>query len=539
MKHSTPKSSVSVLESAPVLGRKDNMGVGAESVPDNHSPSVGARVFQNTIVQLGGRGFSLLLSAAASILLARYLGRERMGEYGALYAYLGLYSFLATFCLEPILAREVSRRRSEATQILHTGSMVGLSFALVGTILAPLLAPLFGYAGELRWIVVVGALDLLILPPIRLPTIVFQVDMRQWFVVGIGLLRQALWLVAIVLLALGNAAFYQVVIARLLCGVLEAFVFFKLSYRSGFLSGPRRFDWSQARRLLEYGYPMVVSAIAAGIFFRIDQVMLHKMVGDLALGPYVVAVQLTEQFGALPVALITSLAPVLAVTVGQEVLFRHYLKLSYRFLTAVVFFVCAVITPITAPVIALLYGKEFLSSADLINVLIWSEVPLFLGVVVTHALIAKNLQRYFPISAAVGAAMNIGLNLAFIPHWGALGASWATVISYTFAAILMYLAFQPSRAIAWDGLCIAAPPFAVTLVITFALRFWPVHFAVKCLAAIALYAVGAWLTGTVRKPEIDQLKEMIQRTLKRGRPDTARNEEPGKSKSAVPARGGK
>jgi PST family polysaccharide transporter len=263
---------------------------------------------------------------------------------------------------------------------------------------------------------------------------------------------------------------------------------------------------------------MVLSAIAAGIFFRIDQVMLHKMVGARALGPYVVAVQLTEQFGALPVALITSLAPVLAVTVGQEVLFRHYLKLSYRFLTAVVFFVCAVITPITAPVIAFLYGKEFLSSADLINVLIWSEVPLFLGVVVTHALVAKNLQRYFPISAAVGAAMNVGLNLVMIPHWGALGASWATVISYTFASILMYLAFQPSRSIAWDGLCVAAPPFAVTLAITIALRFWSAHFAVKCLAAIALYAVGACLTGIVRKSEIVHLKEIVRRALSRAQP---------------------
>jgi PST family polysaccharide transporter len=494
------------------------MDGGAESGASKYSASVGKSVFQNTIVQLGGRGFSLLLSAIGSILLARYLGRERMGEYGALYAYLGLYSFLATFCLEPILAREVSRRRSEATRIFHTGSMVALFFALAGTIMAPLLGPLFGYAGQLRWLVVVAALDLLILPPIRLPAIVFQVDMKQWIAVGIGLLRQILWLVAIVMLALRDAAFYQVVIVRLLCGIIEAFVFFKLSYRQEFLSGPRHFDWSEARRLLQYGYPMVASALAAGIFFRIDQVMLHKMVGARALGPYVVAVQLTEQFGALPVALITSLAPVLAVSVGQEVLFQHYLKLSFRFLMTIVFFVCAVITPITRPVIALLYGKEFLSSADLINVLIWSEVPLFLGVVITHALIAKNLQRYFPISAAVGAAMNIGLNLVFIPYWGALGASWATVISYMFAAVLMYLAFKPSRVIAWDGLCIAAPPFAVALAITFTLHFWPVHFAAKFLAASALYVVGAWLTGTVRKLEIDHLKEMIYGTLKRGQP---------------------
>jgi O-antigen/teichoic acid export membrane protein len=521
MNHPISGPPLPVFESTPVPAREDASGADAASVPDKRGATVGTRVFQNTMVLLGGRGFSLLLSAAASILLARYLGRDRMGEYGALYAYLSLYSWLATFCLEPILAREVSQRRSEATQIFHTGSMIALSFALAGTLLAPLLAPLFGYAGQLRWLVAVAALDLLILPPIRLPGIVFQVDMKQWFAVGIGLLRQVLWLAAIVLLAMRNAAFYQVVIARLFCGIIEAAVFLKLSYRPGFLSGPRRFDWSEAKRLLQYGYPMVLSAITSGIYFRIDQVMLHKMAGARALGPYVVAVQLTEQFGALPVALISSLAPVLAVTVGQEQLFHHYLRLSYRFLMAVVFLVCAVIAPITMPVVALLYGKEFLASADLINVLIWSEVPLFLGVVVAHALIAKNLQRYFPISAAVGAAMNIGLNLIFIPRWGALGASWATVISYTFAAILMYLAFQSSRAIAWEGLCIAAPPFAVTLAITFALRFWPVHFAVKCLAATALYAVGAWLTGTVRKPEIDHLREIIYRALKRVRPETA------------------
>jgi O-antigen/teichoic acid export membrane protein len=261
MKHSMPKPSAPTLQGTTVLGPEDHLDDGTESVAGKYIVGVGARVFQNTIVHLGGRGVSLLLSAAASILLARYLGRERMGEYGALYAYLGLYSFLATFCLEPILAREVSRRRSEATQIFHTGSMVALSFALAGTILAPLLAPAFGYAGQLRWLVSVAALDLLILPPIRLPAIVFQVDMKQWIGVGIGLLRQVLWLAAIALLALRNAAFYQVVIARLFCGVIEAFVFFRVSYHQGSLTGPRRFDWTEARRLLQYGYPFFLGLI--------------------------------------------------------------------------------------------------------------------------------------------------------------------------------------------------------------------------------------------------------------------------------------
>ncbi len=520
MNRSASSTPLAAPEEVPARVRGDEPAANAETAPSENRLSAGTRVFQNTVVLLGGRFLALLLSAVTSILLARYLGRERMGQYGALYAYLALYSWLATFCLEQILAREVSRRRSEAAMIFHTGSMIGLSFALAGAILAPLLAPLFGYSGQLRWLVAVAALDLLILPPIRLPGIVFQVDMRQWFSVGVGLVRQVLWVAALVLLAMRNAAFYQVIIARTICGVIEAVIVLKLCYRPGLLTGPRRFDWTEARGLLRYAYPLAMSAIAGGVFLRIDQVMLHNMTGDRALGPYVVAVQLTEQFGALPVALVSSLFPVLALTAGQEEQFRHYLGVSYRFLMVVVFFVCAVITPITAPVVALLYGKEFLSSAGLINVLIWSEVPLFLGVALTNALIAKNLQRYLPVSTVVGAVMNIGLNLWFIPRWGALGASWATVISYAVATVLFYLVFRPARAMTLQGLRIALPPFALALAITIGLHFWPVHFVVKLLVATALYIVGAWLTGTVRRSEIERLLELVRAALRLPRPET-------------------
>ena len=88
-------------------------------------PRVGTRVFQNTLAQLVGRGVGLLFSAATSILLARFLGRERMGEYGAVYAYLALYTWIGTFGLEQILAREASQRRTEAASIFFMGPPSG------------------------------------------------------------------------------------------------------------------------------------------------------------------------------------------------------------------------------------------------------------------------------------------------------------------------------------------------------------------------------------------------------------------------------
>src|SRR5215468_3753255 len=101
---------------------------GEESAPPAETssaakPSLGTQVFHNTAAQLIGRVVSIGLSAATSILLARYLGKERLGEYGAIYAYLALYGFFATFCLEQILVREISVRRAQGAEIFRTATL--------------------------------------------------------------------------------------------------------------------------------------------------------------------------------------------------------------------------------------------------------------------------------------------------------------------------------------------------------------------------------------------------------------------------------
>src|ERR1700745_3922823 len=97
-------------------------------------PSLGGRGFQNTAAQLGGRVIGIFLSAGTSILLARFLGKEKLGEYGAIYAYLSLYGFFATFCLEQILAREISVRRHQSAEIFHTARLTVLGLSLLGTL---------------------------------------------------------------------------------------------------------------------------------------------------------------------------------------------------------------------------------------------------------------------------------------------------------------------------------------------------------------------------------------------------------------------
>jgi len=447
---------------------------------------------------------------ATSILLVRFLGRERVGEYGALYAYLSFFSFLSTGALAQILAREASVRRSAAAQIFHVATIVAFSFALFGAVLAYLLGPLFGFHGMLHWLILVAAVDALLLPPFNQPAIIFQVDMRQWFPVSVSAMRQILWLLAVVLLALRNAAFYDVIIARTMCGMAETAGILVLLKKKGSLTGPRLFEWSEARLLVREALPLAVTALAVSIYHRIDQVMLHNMSGDKILGPYVVAVQMTEFFSLLPNALMSSLFPALSQSASEPSRFDRYLRESYRFLMVVVFAACAVVTPIAAPFVQLFYGKEFLATAPLLIILIWSEVPIFFAAVLGNAMIAKGLQRYMPYSAFAGAAANVILNLWFIPRFGALGASWATVISYSVANIFFLLIFSELRTLIVRGLRFSLVPLLLALAISVSLHTIPVGFWIKFIFAALAYPLGAYLLGAIEKSDIVQLLRMVK-----------------------------
>lgn len=479
-------------------------------MPAAAAPGLGTRVFQNTAAQLAGRAISIALSAATSILLARYLGKEKLGQYGAIYAYLALYGFLGSFCLEQILAREISVRRAQAAEIFRTGTLTALGFSIAGLCIAPLAAPLFGYNGPLRWLIAVAALDSLILPPLRFSGIIFQVEMRLWYNVAIALVRQAMWLAAVVLLALRSAAFYEVIIARTVVGILEALIVVWTVKRVGLVEGQPRFISSEAKMMLREAFPLVVMMLAVQIYHRIDQVMLHKMSGDLVLGPYVIAVQLTELFSALPIALMISLFPALALSARDEKRFTGYLSESYRFLLLIAFAACALVTPVATPLILTFYGAQYLPTAGLLIVLIWSEVPVFFGVVLSNALVAKGIQKFTAYGAVAGAIANLLLNLVLIPRYGAMGASWATIVSYTIAGMAFPMLIREVRPVIWLGLKIALRPFLLALAIEAGLHYLPIAIPWKLLLATLAFAGGSLLTGAVGRRDVKRLLEMAR-----------------------------
>ena len=74
-----------------------------------------------------------------------------------------------------------------------------------------------------------------------------------------------------------------------------------------------------------------------------------------------------------------------------------------------------------------LYGPHFAPAARVLSIQIWAGVTVAMSFVHSRWLLAEGLQRYSLVYTALGACVNVSLNLLLIPRFGAQGAAWATL----------------------------------------------------------------------------------------------------------------
>src|SRR5437773_4361010 len=475
--------------------------------------SSATKVVQNTSVLLIGRIGSALIGGASSVLLVRCLGSEQFGEFSSLYAFVALFAWLATLGIEPVLTREAARRRERAGSIVATGIALCSIFAIVATVLVILLASHLGFRGKLQVLVVFAAIELLGFGPPRLAGAIFQVDLKQWYGTGINIARQILWLLIILLLAKTKASLTSIVLGRLSTSFAETILILVLSAR--FLQPPRRIIVQDFGLYLRACAPIALSTLLAGIYLRIDQVMLHNLASDSILGFYSAAVKVSELFEMLPAALLSSLFPILAVAANNNQRMAVHMDRVFRYVMAAAGLLCTLVSVGAGLIVRALYGPEFDTSAHLLGILIWSEFAVFFGSAIANLLLARSLQNYLLYPTIAGAVVNILLNFIWIPRYAAVGSAWATLISYTVAWTVVLLGFTDTRGMVWEGLRKGIPVVLVSCagaLIAGSLPFTPI---LRVVIALALYGVGLSFMGTIKRDDIQYLRTAVNETLGR------------------------
>lgn len=118
---------------------------------------------------------------------------------------------------------------------------------------------------------------------------------------------------------------------------------------------------------------------------------------------------------------------------------------------------------------------------------------------------------YYPLMTSSAAALNIALNLLWIPRWGILGAAWATVAGYTLMAGMGFYFSQHHypMPIEWGrlGRVVLAAGICYGLSLT-APEPLPSRLALKA-GALLLFPVVLVALGFFRPPEMARLKAIL------------------------------
>jgi polysaccharide transporter, PST family len=185
-----------------------------------------------------------------------------------------------------------------------------------------------------------------------------------------------------------------------------------------------------AKKLLSQGWPLIFAAFMIMIYMRIDQIMLGEMVNDYEVGTYSAALKLSEIWYIIPTIICNSFFPSIieAKKLGQETYFRKIQNL-FDVLFLISFAIAVLVALSSNLIIDILYGDQYKDAAIILAIHIWTSVFVFLGVGSSNFFIIENLQIKTFTRTAIGAVINIGLNLILIPKFMAVGAAVATLIS--------------------------------------------------------------------------------------------------------------
>ena len=196
--------------------------------------------------------------------------------------------------------------------------------------------------------------------------------------------------------------------------------------------GGRRGDEAGLLATLREGAVVGLAAFASIVYLRVDSVMLGFLRGSEAVGVYNVACRFMEGSLIPPIVFMNVFFPHLVKATD----FRTAVVRAARWLAAIGLVISAAVAFGGPPLIDLVYGAEYERVGRVSAVLALAIAPIYVGTLLTQALVASDRQLQYLRLAVLAIGANVGLDAVLIPSYGEVGAAVATVATEVVVVIV-------------------------------------------------------------------------------------------------------
>ncbi|HUH74347.1 MAG TPA: polysaccharide biosynthesis C-terminal domain-containing protein [Chitinophagales bacterium] len=369
------------------------------------------------------------------------IGGEEYGLYFAIFNYVYIFQILLDFGLQNFNQTEIAADNSKFKQLLPGMLSAKLVLTIAYVILTVFVGYLLGYSEQkyFGW---------LIINQIILSFIVFlrsNISAHRLFIKDafLSVIDKSLMVILSTLmffpaipwidLSIQNFIWIQTIsmtISAIFC------VYFNLKLADSFVW---RFDKVLFKSILLKAVPFALIYFLMTIYYRIDTVMIEQMLknGAKESAIYAQSYRILESVNNIGYIVAGVLLPLFAYRLKQIDHIQQVLRQGFGLMFTIIVPIVIGGTIFSKEIIHTLYPNDDPTySSEIFTVLLLNFIPVGLLYVLGPLLTANKSFKVMIPSLIIASLMNIAINYFFIPQYGALGASIATVSTQVFMLIV-------------------------------------------------------------------------------------------------------
>jgi O-antigen/teichoic acid export membrane protein len=393
-----------------------------------------SRILPNTVYRATADVGSKLISVGFFVVMARMLGDQAFGAFTFGLSFAALVTVLAGFGQDAILTREVARDRRRVHEYFANTVAIKLVLALPVMAAAVLGLSLVHIASVTRIVAIL--ISVAVLAELLATTCfaVFQAFERLDFL-PVVIIAQRLFTAAVGIGAMAFGAGIEAVAAIYLGGSLLALAIATWLLLRRIVRPRLAIDVSHWWPLMRVAFPVGVALVFEVTLFRVDASILQIFEPQRVVGHYGAAYRLFESPLFISWAVAAAVYPVLSRLAATRDL-RTVAERSLKLAVASTLPVALGAAILAGPVVKLLYGSDFDSSARVLALLAPTIVLYSFNHVAGVLLLSRNRQRWLAWVFGVMAVENVAANFATIPSYGMTAAA----VNTTVTEVLLFLA---------------------------------------------------------------------------------------------------
>lgn len=477
-------------------------------------------VVKNASVLLISQLITWALTLVLTVVLARMLGAELVGEYTVASSIWTIMGVFINFGIDTLLVKEIARAPEKTPELVGTTLIARTLLYMLSCAIVALYVYLAHFSTTVLVLVaLLGVAQLITQIYLAVQSALQGLELMEYVsLAGIAsrIVNTALG-IAVLLLGFGAYGIAIITILAMAIGCAIQIVFLRRHSRIRFA-----FNAAQIGSILRAGLPYLASSLGLVAYGQIDVLIISSLVNPTQVGWYGSASRLFGTMMFFPVIFTTAVFPSLtrAYANASDSLPRIIRK-SFDLMLVLSMPLGLGLLVIADPLVLLLYGPGFAQSGPILALMGVVLIPTYQNILLGQFLISTDRQNPWTIVMLLATALTIPLDLVFVP-WcqhmfgnGAIAGSLSFLIT-EIAMVACGIRMLPSGALDRSNLHVALRVLAAGLAMV-AATWWlrALFIGLPVLTGAIVYIGCILLFRAIPREDLELFKQFGQHALNR------------------------